>query len=193
MCPRGVVGVRVLDMSSGAPLLDLRSCCGEGLGESEGGLLEGRARVADGNGHELYLAPHFPEGVDEWGVLGGLLLKPLVTTELLAETYLDDDEIAILPIEGGWVRFGVVRDSSGVDEVGSCTMARREEGVLGLEGEDPFRDAGWCCCAVHVAASIDRCVSQVQRDVCMSVVPGGIGDWGKGLEPVHRRGVWVKS
>ena len=96
MCPRGVVGVWVLNMSSGAPLLDLRSCGGEGLGESEGGLLEGRARVADGDGHELYLAPHFPEGVDEWGVLGGLLLKPLVAPEVLAESDLEDDKDALL-------------------------------------------------------------------------------------------------
>ena len=123
MCPRGVVGVGVPDKSSSAPLFDLRSCSGEGLGESEGGLLEGRACVADGNGHELYLAPHFPEGVDEWGVLGGLLALPLVPAEVSAEEDLAEKEVALLPVEGGRVGLGTVRDSSGIDEVGGCPMS----------------------------------------------------------------------
>ena len=130
MCPRGVVGVGVLDMSSGAPLLDLRSCGGEGLGESNGRLLEGCARMADRNSHELHLSPHFLEGVDQWGVLGGLLALPLVAPEVSAEDDLADEEVALLPIEGGRVRLGVARDSSGVDEVGGCSMARLEEVVL---------------------------------------------------------------
>ena len=106
MCPRGVVGFGVLNMSSGAPLLDLRSCGGEGLGEKDGSLLEGCARVADRNGHELHLAPFFLEGVDKWGVLGGLLLLSLAASEVPAEDDLGEEEVALLPVEGGRVRLG---------------------------------------------------------------------------------------
>ena len=141
MCPRGFVGVWVLNISSGAPLLDLRSCGREGLGETNGGLLEGSARMADRNGHELHLAPHFLEGVDQWGVLGGLLSLPLVASEVSAEDDLGEEEVALLPVEGGQVRLGAVRDSSGVDEVGGCSMPRAEEAVLYFEGKDPLGDA----------------------------------------------------
>ena len=141
MCPRGVVGVRVLDMSSGAPLLDLRSCSGEGLGESDGSRLEGGARMADRDGHEFHLAPNFLEGVDKWGVLCCLLALPFVAAEVLAEEDLADEEVALLPVEGGRVRLGAVRDSSGVDEVGGCSMSRAEEAVLYFEGKDPLGDA----------------------------------------------------
>jgi hypothetical protein len=61
-------------------------------------LLEGGARVADGDGHETHLPPHFLESVDEWGVLGGLLLEPLVAPEVLAESDLDNDEDALLAV-----------------------------------------------------------------------------------------------
>ncbi len=141
MCPRGIVGFGVRNQSSGAPLLDFRSCGGEGLGESDGSLLEGCARMADRNGHELHFAPHFLEGVDKWGVLGGLLALPLVATEFSAEDDLAEEEVALLPVEGGRVRLGAVRDSPGIDEVGGCSMSRAEEAVLYFEGEDPFGDA----------------------------------------------------
>ncbi len=72
-------------------LLDLGSCGGEGFGETAVCLVEGGADVADGYGHELHLAPKRLELVDEWGVFGGLLLEPLVASEVLAETDLDDD------------------------------------------------------------------------------------------------------
>ncbi len=141
MGPRGIVSVGVPNMSSGAPLLDLRSCGGEGLGESNGRLLEDCARMAYRNGHELHLAPHFLEGVDQWGVLGCLLALPLVATEVPAEDDLADKEVALLPVKGGRVWLGAVRDSSGVDEVGGCSMARLEEVVLYFEGKDPLGDA----------------------------------------------------
>ena len=141
MCPRGVVGVGVLNMSSGAPLLDLRSCGGEGLGESDGSLLDGCSRMADRNGHELHLAPYFLEGIDQGGVLGGLLLLSLAASEVPAEDDLAEEEVALLPVEGGQVRLGAVRDSSGVDEVGGCSMPGAEEAVLYFEGEDPLGDA----------------------------------------------------
>ncbi len=92
------------------------------------------------NGHELHLAPYFLEGVDKGGVLGGLLALPLVATEVSAEDDLAEEEVAFLPVEGGRVRLGAVRDSSGVDEVGGCSMSRAEEAVLYFEGKDPFGD-----------------------------------------------------
>ena len=93
---------------------------------------EGGARVADWDGHEFHFSPHFLECVDEGDVLGGFFLSSLVAAEVPTEEHLVDDEVAVFPVEclRIWVR--CVRDSSGVDEVGSCTMSRREEGVLGL-------------------------------------------------------------
>ena len=54
-------------------------------------LLEGNAHMADGDGHEFHLSPHRFESVDEWGVLGGILLKPLMASEVLAKSDLDED------------------------------------------------------------------------------------------------------
>ena len=54
-------------------------------------LLEGGARVADGDGHEFHLSPNRIESGDNWGLFGGLLLKPLVASEVLGESDLDDD------------------------------------------------------------------------------------------------------
>ena len=61
-------------------------------------LLEGGARVADGDGHEFHLPPNCPQSGDEWGVLGGLLLKTLVASEVLAESELKDDQDALLAV-----------------------------------------------------------------------------------------------
>ncbi len=72
--------------------------------EMELRLLEGGAHVADGDGHEFHLPPHRLQIGDEWGVLGGLLLKPLVASEVLAESDLDDDEVSPLAVEGAQVR-----------------------------------------------------------------------------------------
>ena len=44
---------------------------------------EGGARMADGGGHEFHLSPHDFESGDEWGVLVGLLLKSLLSSEAL--------------------------------------------------------------------------------------------------------------
>jgi hypothetical protein len=57
--------------------------------------------MADGNGHEFHLSPHRYESGDEWGVLGRLLLKPLVASEVLPKSDLDEDEVALLAIESG--------------------------------------------------------------------------------------------
>ena len=89
-------------------------------------LLEGGARVADGDGHEYHLPPQRLEGVDEWGVLCGLLLKPLVAPEVLSESDLEDDEDALLSVEGVLVRRRGVRYSFGVDKVGVGALSLQE-------------------------------------------------------------------
>ncbi len=73
------------------------------MGETAVCLLEGGAGVAYGDGDELHLAPKRLELVDEGGVLGGLLLSPLDASEVLAESDFDDDQIALLAVEGGGV------------------------------------------------------------------------------------------
>ena len=47
--------------------------------------------MADGDGHKLHLPPHRLEDGYEWGVLGGLLLEPLVASVVLVESDLDND------------------------------------------------------------------------------------------------------
>ena len=54
-------------------------------------LLESGVRMADGDGHEFHLSPCRFESGDEWGVLGGLILKPLLTSEVLAKSDLNED------------------------------------------------------------------------------------------------------
>ena len=86
-------------------------------------VLEGGARVADGDGHEFHLPLHRLESGDEGDILGGLLLKPLVESEVLAESDLDDDEVASFAVEGAQVRGRGVRYSSSVDEVGGGAVS----------------------------------------------------------------------
>ncbi len=104
------------------------------MGEMALCLLEGCARVADGKGHEFHLSPHRFEGGDEWGVLTGLLLKPLVASEILAESVLDEDEVKFLAVESVRVRRRGVRYSSGVDEFGGGAVSLLVRSLLGLEG-----------------------------------------------------------
>jgi hypothetical protein len=140
------------------------------LGETVVCLLKGGAGVVDGDGYELHLAPERLELVDEGGVLDGLLLAPLVASEVLSEADLDDDQVALLAVEGGGVRRWGVRDSSGVYEVRGCSMSRPEETVLSLEGKYPIWDAGWGCGAFQVSCCRGLVVSWVRRDVRVSPV-----------------------
>ncbi len=89
--PRGCVRDRVLGTSSGALSFYLGSGGGEVLSETEVCLLKGGAGVANGDGYEFHLAQERLEIFDEGGVLDGLLLAPLVASEVLAEADLDDD------------------------------------------------------------------------------------------------------
>ena len=104
MGPRGGVGLEVEDFSNSPASLDLGSCGGYGLCEIALRLLEGGARVADGDGHEYHLPPHRLESVDEWGLLGGLLFKPLVAPAVLTESDFDNDKVALLSVESARVR-----------------------------------------------------------------------------------------
>jgi len=88
--------------------------------------LEGGTRVADGDGHDFHLPPQRLESVDEWDVLGGLLLKPLVAPEVLAESDLDNDKDALLSVEGARIRRRGVRYSSSVDKVGGGAVSLPE-------------------------------------------------------------------
>ena len=88
--------------------------------------LEGGARVAGGDGHEYNLPPQRLEGFDEWGVLCGLLLKPLVAPEVLAESDLEDDEDALFAVKGARVRRRGAQFSSSVDEVGGGAVSLLE-------------------------------------------------------------------
>ncbi len=67
-------------------------------------LFEGGARFADGDGHEFYLPPHRLESGDERCVFNGLLLKPHVASEVLADSDLDNYESALFSFEGTRVR-----------------------------------------------------------------------------------------
>ena len=84
---------------------------------------EGGARMADGDGHEFPLSPFCFESGDEWSVLVGLPLKPLLASEVLAKSDLDEDEVPLLEVKSAWVRRRGVRYSFGVDEVGGGAVS----------------------------------------------------------------------
>ena len=54
--------------------------------------------------------------------------------EVLAESHLDDDDVALLAVEKARARRWGVRYSSAVDEVGGGAVSRPEKGLLGLAG-----------------------------------------------------------
>jgi hypothetical protein len=60
-------------------------------------------RVSDREGHKLHPSPVPYEGRYEGGVLIGLLVELNVAAEVPAEADLDDDEGALLSVEGGRV------------------------------------------------------------------------------------------
>ena len=134
MGPCGGVGLGVDNVSSGPATLSLGSCGGQGLREMTMSLLKGGARVADGNGHEFHLSPYPLEGGNEWGVLGSLLLEPLLTSYVLAESDFEEDQVALLAVESAGVRRRGIRYPFGVDEVGGGAVSRSEYGLLGLDG-----------------------------------------------------------
>ena len=105
-------------------------------------------------------------------------MAPLVASEVLAETDLDDDQVALLAVEGGRVYRRCVRDSSGVYEVWGCSMSRSEEAVSSLERKYLVRDAGWGCGALQISCCRVLVVSWVHRDVRVSPVFSNTCIWG---------------
>ncbi len=79
------------------------------MGQALLGLGKGGADVADWDGNELHIPPYGFDGGDEGGVLGGLVVKLGVATEFSAEADLDEDEVALLALDGGWVRIRGVK------------------------------------------------------------------------------------
>ena len=104
------------------------------MGETAMCLHEGGTRVTYGDGHEFHLSVQRVESYDEWGLLGGLLLKPLVASEVLAESDLDENEVALLAVESARVRRRGVRYFFDVDEVGGGSVPRPEYSPFGLVG-----------------------------------------------------------
>jgi hypothetical protein len=97
--------------------------------------------VADREGHKLHPSPVFSEGRDEGGVLLGIFVKLNVAAEVHAKADLDEDEGALLFVEGGRVGRGSVWDPSCVDEVRCCAMSGFEQHLVLCMWEDPIRDA----------------------------------------------------
>ena len=79
--------------------------------------------MAYGDTHKGYMAPLLGEGLYERLVFGSFLLDFAWEVEVRAEPHLDQEEGALLLVEGRGVGRGGVRDSPGVDEVGGDSMA----------------------------------------------------------------------
>ena len=126
VAPRGGVGVGVGDVSSGSVSFDIMSCGREVLGEALLGLVESGAGVADGDCDELYLPPYGVDDGDEGFVLGGLLLKLGMASEVPAKADLDKDEVALVAVEGGRVRRWGDRYPLGVDRGRGRSVAAPE-------------------------------------------------------------------
>ena len=76
-----------------------------------------------GESDKLYCPPMFPELPDEVDVLGGLGLAFFITSQIPAESDLNDDESAEFLVEGCRVRGGGVGYSPGVYEVRGCAVS----------------------------------------------------------------------
>ena len=154
------------------------------MGEMALHLLKGCARVADEDGREFHLSPYLFEGDDERGVLSGIFLKPLVASEVLAESDFDEDEVALLTVESDRVRRRGVRYSSGVNEVWGCAVSRPKKGLLGLEGKYPVRDAGRGLRAFQVSDCGGLIVPPVSGDIGMYAGSSFDFRWER-LEPIR--------
>ena len=79
--------------------------------------------MANGYAHKGYMTPLLREGMYKRLVFGCFLLDFAWKVEVRAESHLNQDEGALLLVEGRGVRRGGVRDSSGVDEVGGDSIS----------------------------------------------------------------------
>ena len=112
---------------------------GEGGREVGRGDVEGGTGVADGDADELDASPISSEGAKEGVVLLGLLGELVVAPEVPAEADLEEDEGAVLAVEGVEVRSGVGWHSSGVYDVRGGSHSCRHQAVEVFLWEDPSR------------------------------------------------------
>ena len=73
--------------------------------------------MANGYAHKGYVTPLLGEGPYERFVFGCFLLDFAWKVEVRTEPHFNQDEGALLLVEGRGVRRGGIRDPSGVDEV----------------------------------------------------------------------------
>ena len=99
-----------------------------GAGLGEGGrdgsrrVVEGGACDADGDAREVDAVPLSSYDAEREVVLLGLLCELVLTAGVLAKADFEEDERAVLAVEGVGVRVGIGWSPSGVDDVrgGSC-------------------------------------------------------------------------
>ena len=84
-------------------------------------------------------------------ILIGFLVELNVAAEVPAEADIDEDEGALLSVEGDRAGRGSVRDPSCVEEVRCCDMSGFEHHLGLCMWEDPVRNATWRCGAFFVS------------------------------------------
>ena len=96
--------------------------------------------MADGEGDKHYCPPMFPELRDEGDVLVGLGLAFFFTSQVPAESDLNDHESAEFLVEGCRIWGGGVGYPPGVYEVQGCAVASGMKCLDFLVGKDPVGD-----------------------------------------------------
>ena len=150
------------------------------------GRLERRSCVSDGESDKLYSPPMFLELPDEVDVLVGLGLAFFFTSQVPAESDLDDDESAKFLVEGCRVWGGGVGYPPGVYEVRGCALASGMKSLGFVVGKDPVRDTSWgrrILCVACGGGEIPRFVPWVLIYIRVSwVTDGGVVSYR--VEPV---------
>ena len=112
---------------------------GEGGRDVGRGIVEGDVGVADGDANELDASLTSSESAKEGVVLLVLLGELVVAAEVPAKADLEEDEGAVLVVEGVEVRIGVGWYSWGVDDVRGGSHSCRHQVVEVFLWEDPVR------------------------------------------------------
>ena len=110
---------------------------GEGGRDVGRGIVKDGAGVADGDANELDASPISSEDAKEGVVLLGILGELVVAAEVPAESDLEEEEGAVLAVEGVEVRRGVGWHSLGVDDVRGGSHSCRHQAVEVLLWELP--------------------------------------------------------
>ena len=80
--------------------------------------------MPNGYTHKCYTAPLLGERLDEGLVFSSFVLNLAFQVEVRAETHFDQEEGALLLVEGCGVWQGGIRYTSGVDEIGGDSVSR---------------------------------------------------------------------